>query len=155
MSSLAQIDPDAPLSAWALAERRNEQSVLRKALIPGLVATCDLCGDVLPATFVRAAHVKQRALCSDDEKRDVTNVLVACVLCDVAFERGWLTLDEEHRILVSKTLPATPVLRERLDRLSGRTVTRPLNPGCTSSIDSTHSCLRGCFSSSHADLRDA
>jgi hypothetical protein len=64
MSSLAEIDPHAPLSVWALAERRNEQSILRKALIPGLTAMCDLCGDELPATFVRAGHVKQRAHCA-------------------------------------------------------------------------------------------
>ncbi len=88
VSSLAEVDPNAPLSAWAFAERRNEQSLLRRALVPGNTASCDLCGDELPATFVRAAHIKQRALCTDDEKRDATNVLVACVLCDVAFERA-------------------------------------------------------------------
>src|SRR5262249_9359743 len=77
VSSLAQIDPDAPLSAWAIAERRNEQSILRNAVIRGEIASCDFCGNDYPATFLRAAHAKKRALCSDTERRDVTNVLAA------------------------------------------------------------------------------
>jgi hypothetical protein len=108
VSSLAEIDPDAPLSVWALAERRNEQSLLRRSLIPNDTGVCDICGDELPATFLRAAHVKQRALCSDEEKRDPSNVLVACVWCDVAFERGWLGLDAQQHLLVSQALIATP-----------------------------------------------
>lgn len=127
VSALAEIDPEAPLSVWALAERRNEQALLRRTLIPGAVASCDLCGDVFPAAFVRAAHVKQRALCSDDEKRDPTNVLVACALCDIAFERGWLALDDNQNILISATLPVTVALSDRLSRLEGRQVSRPLN----------------------------
>jgi hypothetical protein len=127
ISSLAQIDPDAPLSAWAIAERRNEQSLLRRTLIPHAAGTCDLCGETYPATFLRAAHVKQRAACSEDEKRDPTNVLVACVFCDVAFERGWITLDEGRHILVSTTLAATQALSDRLELLRGRIVERELN----------------------------
>lgn len=128
VSSLAEVDPAAPLSAWAMAERRNEQSLLRRSLIPGATATCDICGDELPATFLRAAHVKQRALCADDEKRDLTNVFVTCVLCDIAFERGWVALDDDQRLIVSQTLPATPALQQHLTALDGRQVDRPLNP---------------------------
>jgi predicted restriction endonuclease len=71
--------------------------------------------------------VKKRALCTDDEKRDPTNVLAACVLCDVAFERGWIALDEEQHVLISSTLPTTGALRQRLDQLEARIVVRPLN----------------------------
>ena len=63
VNSLEQLDPLAPLSVWAVAERRNEQSLLRRSLVADAVVSCDLCGDDLPATFVRAAHVKPRALC--------------------------------------------------------------------------------------------
>src|SRR5205814_781976 len=127
VSSLAEIDPEVPLSVWAIAERRNEQSLLRRALITGSTASCDLCEETYPAAFVRVAHVKQRALCSDDEKRDPTNVLVACALCDIAFERGWLALDDEQHLLVSGSLPSTAALRKRLEAMAGRQIPRPLN----------------------------
>jgi hypothetical protein len=130
VSSLAEIDPNAPLSVWALAERRNEQSLLRRSLVPNATARCDLCGDELAATFVRAAHVKKRALCSDAERRDLKNVLVACVWCDVAFERGWLSLDTDQRVVVSQSLPVTSAMGDRLENARGRQVTRQLNAGC-------------------------
>jgi hypothetical protein len=128
VSSLAEIDPEAPLSVWALAERRNEQSLLRRSLVPNATAQCDLCGDELAATFVRVAHVKKRALCSDAEKRDLKNVLVACVWCDVAFEMGWLSLDTAQTVVVSQSLPATPPMSARLEKARGRQVLRELNP---------------------------
>lgn len=124
----APFDPDAPLSVRAEVERRIEQGWLRRALVRGDVGECELCGDRLPRAFVRAAHIKKRSLCTEAEKRDLTNVLVACVTCDVAFERGWLSLDDAQIILVSGTQPTTPELRSRLDPLAGRSVQRPLNP---------------------------
>jgi hypothetical protein len=108
---LVSIDPDAPLSVWAIAERRAEQGILRHALISGATGVCDVCGDELPAPFLRVAHVKQRARCTDAERRDETNLLVACVRCDTAFERGWLRLDEDQSVLVSGTRPTTAVLK--------------------------------------------
>jgi hypothetical protein len=127
-SGLAEIDPDAPLSVWAIAERRNEQSLLRRALIPAATGQCDLCGDLFPAAFLRVAHVKQRARCTDSEKRDHKNLLVACVRCDIAFERGWLGLDDEQRVMLSATLPTTAVISAQLGELVGRPVARELNP---------------------------
>ena len=73
--------------------------------------------------------MKQRALRSDDEERDVTNVLAACMVCDVAFDRGWLALDDDQRILVSNTMPVMPLLQQHLDRLRGRRVARALKAG--------------------------
>jgi hypothetical protein len=46
----------------------------------------------------------------------------------VAFERGWITLDEEQRILISATLAVTQPLSDRLELLRGRVVERDLNP---------------------------
>jgi len=86
-----------------------------------------MCGDELPATFLRVAHVKPRSLCSDEEKRDPTNVLVACVWCDVAFERGWLGLDEDQKILVSEGLIVTPAMSSLLSRVRDRQIARALN----------------------------
>jgi len=65
--------------------------------------------------------------CTDAERRDETNLLVACVRCDTAFERGWLGLDEDQNVLVSATRPSTSVLKAQLDGLIGRRVVRDLN----------------------------
>jgi hypothetical protein len=124
--ALATFDPDAPLSVYAETERRLEQGWLRKLLIPAETGECDLCGDILPAPFLRAAHIKRRADCTDEERRDPANVLVACVLCDIAFERGWVGLDQDQAVIVSSSRPATPVLTGRLSQLDGRVVVRPL-----------------------------
>lgn len=119
-------DTNTPLSVRTEAERRVEQGWLRRQLILGNQGTCDLCGVELPAAFLRAAHIKPRHLCSEAERRDGANALVACVECDVAFERGWLALDDAQCVLTSGSLPATADLRNHLKRAAGRDVARPL-----------------------------
>lgn len=71
------------------------------------------------------------------EKRDATNVLLACALYDVAFEQGWLTLADDQRVLVSTTLLATADLEEHLKQAAGRVVSRTLNPAAISSTGIT------------------
>ena len=44
----------------------------------------------------------------------------ACLLCDAAFERWWLALDDNQNVIVSATLPATPQLHDWLNDTRGR-----------------------------------
>ena len=97
-------------------------------LVPYDSGDCELCGEHLPRAFLRAAHIKKRSLCTEAEKRDLSNVLVACVTCDVGFERGWLSLDDGQVVIVSATQPTTPMLGARFAALSGRALGRALNP---------------------------
>jgi hypothetical protein len=53
-----------------LAAQRAEQGFLRDRKIPGKTGRCDLCGRQLMKEFLVAAHVKPRAACTLDERRD-------------------------------------------------------------------------------------
>ncbi|MBW0252469.1 EVE domain-containing protein [Cellulomonas sp. PS-H5] len=75
---------------------RGEQAALRRFLFgTATVAECAVCGRLLPVSLLRAAHIKRRSACSDDERRDFRAVAMpACVLgCDALFELGWISVD--------------------------------------------------------------
>jgi hypothetical protein len=67
---------------------RKEQGLLRVYLIGNKAcAPCFVCGEKFPVELLHVAHVKPRAECADDEKRDLNNVVLMCVLgCDALFE---------------------------------------------------------------------
>ncbi|HEX6346460.1 hypothetical protein [Umezawaea sp.] len=123
--------PDDPrldgLDGVALRPYRREQGRLRRALLGDRVqAPCDLCGHLVPAEFLVAAHVKRRSECSPAERADVRNVaMLACVFgCDHLYEAGHVTVD------ATGTLVATPaeteltgLVGEHLRRLHGRRCT--------------------------------
>jgi hypothetical protein len=103
---------------------RKEQSFLRKWLFGSQQqGTCGICGRTYPVDLLVAAHIKRRAECSDEEKRDYTrNVMPTCVFgCDGLFERGYVgvidgvvVVNRAKRALVTK-----PVL-EHLEAVKGR-----------------------------------
>jgi hypothetical protein len=106
---------------------RIEQAYLRKALFPGPTAKCDLCGRTFDLDFLVAAHIKRRASCTQEEKRDVPNVVMsACRFgCDELFERGYISVDEDGHLIRSTALDfsehARAYVREHLaDRSFGR-----------------------------------
>ncbi len=99
---------------------RREQRQLRAWLAGGRKsAPCALCGHPYPVEFLVAAHVKKRAQCTDDERRDLHNVaMLACALgCDALFEAGWITVGEDGRIRVRKAIGE---LADRLANLDGK-----------------------------------
>ncbi|MET9259016.1 hypothetical protein [Amycolatopsis sp. NPDC004079] len=103
---------------------RTEQARLRKLLANGRVsAPCALCGDEFPLEFLVAAHVKKRAACTDDERRNLRDIaMLACGLgCDLLYEAGWVTVDETGRIQTVRIdeLPAGS-LKLRMQHLAGR-----------------------------------
>ncbi|MEU4743288.1 hypothetical protein AB0G02_22890 [Actinosynnema sp. NPDC023658] len=112
------------LDSSAQVKVRTEQSRLRALLAGGRdEAECALCGDLLPLRFLVAAHVKKRALCTDDERRDLDNIaMLACTFgCDSLYEAGWITVDEHGTV---RTCPPESApegnLRNRLLHLRGR-----------------------------------
>ncbi|MFB9927036.1 hypothetical protein ACFORO_18950 [Amycolatopsis halotolerans] len=103
---------------------RTEQTRLRRLLADGRVsAPCALCGDEFPLEFLVAAHVKKRAACTDDERRNLRDIaMLACGLgCDLLYEAGWVTVAETGRIQTVRIdeLPAGS-LKLRMQHLAGR-----------------------------------
>ena len=111
------------LDGIAEVKVRLEQHHLRDRLLNDRAAApCALCADVYPKTFLVAAHIKKRAECSDDERRDIDHVaMLACTFgCDSLYENGWVTVDEAGVIHSSSTSSGRGRLAEQLRALDGR-----------------------------------
>jgi hypothetical protein len=112
------------LDAVAKVKVRTEQARLRRLLAQGATsAECVLCGDQYPLKFLIAAHIKKRAVCTDQERRDLMHVaMLACTFgCDRLYESGWLTVDQ-HGVVQTRLADDLPggSVRNRLLHLQGR-----------------------------------
>lgn len=95
--------PEGNLDRRVAAKSRAEQALLRNVIIPGRDGKCALCGRLFPREYLRAAHIKPRARCTDEERRDLENIAMpACVFgCDVLYENGLITLSQSGEVLIS------------------------------------------------------
>ncbi|MGW0892813.1 hypothetical protein [Saccharopolyspora sp. NPDC002578] len=123
-SQVAQDRHFGDVDATSLVKVRREQARLREVLVGDRdEAHCALCGHAYPLSFLVAAHVKKRALCTDEERRDLLHVaMLACSFgCDALYETGWITVDDRGRVLAAPTesLPAGR-FRDLVHHLSGR-----------------------------------
>ncbi len=119
-------DYTGPLERSAERAHRGEQAHLKRALLPGPTGECALCGRSLPAAFLIAAHIKKRAACTDDEKRDLQNVaMLACLLgCDGLYERGFISVAEGGQLQVSPLAASSPAVAQHIqNHLASRTTT--------------------------------
>lgn len=86
------------LDVVSSAPARGEQASLRRFMFGDATESeCAVCGRLLPVRLLRAAHIKPRSACSDEERRDFRAVAMpACVLgCDALFELGWISVDDQ------------------------------------------------------------
>ncbi|WP_327389887.1 hypothetical protein OG728_11895 [Streptomyces microflavus] len=117
---------DGTLERTARRAQRGEQAALKRRLLQEGQGQCALCGRALPGSFLIAAHIKKRAMCSDDEKRDLANVaMLACTLgCDAVYEHGYIGVTVDGAIQVSPLAAELPEVKAYIqDKLVGRTVT--------------------------------
>ncbi len=125
--SSAQVAKDVyfgSLDTLAQVKVRTEQAQLRSLLAADReTATCALCGHEYPIGFLVAAHIKKRAVCSDAERRDLHHIaMLTCSFgCDVLFESGWISVDENgHVQTVPLDIAPEGRFRDQLQRLDGR-----------------------------------
>ncbi|MER7755279.1 hypothetical protein [Kitasatospora sp. NPDC097643] len=104
---------------------RREQAKLRRLKFRAdVVIGCALCGRTLPTRLVRAAHIKRRSICSSIERRDLENLMPACVLgCDALFEDGFVYVDEGGTVRASSAAEASHDLLSAAGALAGTTCT--------------------------------
>ncbi|MEV7830362.1 hypothetical protein AB0P12_06995 [Streptomyces subrutilus] len=112
-------------SAIAQILTRREQSKIRKAMLNGATEfSCALCGKILPARFIRAAHIKRRAHASRDERLHMANIMPACLLgCDELFEHGYVYVTSTGTVALGGNHSTTPDLVEAAKALDGLIVT--------------------------------
>ena len=94
----ADVDASTPIEQFdipVLAYARAEARAFRRHLFGSAANTrCDLCRRVRPVSLTVAAHIKRRSHCSDDEKKDPSVVMRACLFgCDALFEVGAVYID--------------------------------------------------------------
>jgi hypothetical protein len=138
LSSLGELGPNetedpgflvlgGDLDARTLTSVRREQRKLRAGRL-GLAAAadCSLCQSTVPVDCLRIAHVKRRCECSEQERRDEANIMLACTLgCDHLFELGYVYVDTAGMVRASDraTTSATSAVAQAVGRLAGRTCT--------------------------------
>ncbi|WP_225828227.1 hypothetical protein [Streptomyces naphthomycinicus] len=118
------VDHEGADSVVAKVLVRREQAKLRKKLLNGATeAACALCGRVLPARFIRAAHIKRRSAASRQERLMMANIMATCLIgCDELFEHGYVYVNDNGTIAVSPLSNTTPDLAVAAKALEGRTV---------------------------------
>lgn len=91
---------DIPVST----KRRQENGILRTHLFGGRSSgKCDICGKTLPVGLLVAAHIKQRASATDEERRNLKIVMSACKLgCDELFERCYIFIERGGEIIANE-----------------------------------------------------
>jgi hypothetical protein len=125
-AALAGLDgpQDREVRGWARREQRKARNLLLGSRPAG---ECRLCGRTFGREFLVAAHKKKRSKCTDDEKRDLKNIMMLCCVfgCDALYERGYVTIGVDGEVsvsdrcgLVESTYAAT-VMRTRLDVAEG------------------------------------
>ena len=91
---------------------RAEQRLIMDLLLGGRdKGQCALCGEEYPVEFLVAAHVKRRAACSNKERRNIRNVMLACRFgCDDLFERGYVRISR-GKVVAQLNRATTPTVR--------------------------------------------
>ncbi|QGQ20225.1 hypothetical protein GC089_14725 [Cellulomonas sp. JZ18] len=115
-----QGDLDRPITA----RQRREQRKLRRALLAGRdEAPCAVCGDIFPARFLWASHIKRRSVATEDEVRDLPYIaMLACILgCDALFEDGYIAV-RDGTFVGTTAVDVGSALGQRVRALEGRPV---------------------------------
>ena len=86
----------------AYVKQRKNQGAYRKLLLRAHPNGCCLCGACIqiPSLLV-ASHIKPWRLSDPYEKTDVDNGLVLCPNHDKLFDGGWITFDNEGKLIIS------------------------------------------------------
>lgn len=98
--------PSKGLERETITKERINQGYFRRILLFNYGGTCCLTGLSEPA-LLTASHIKPWARASERERLMPSNGLLLNALHDRAFDRGLITLDDDYRVVVSRTLPHT------------------------------------------------
>lgn len=116
---------DGDLERSGITTHRGEQALLRQRLFgSATVAACAICGEIYPVRFLRAAHIKKRSVCIEQEARDLDHIAMpACLFgCDALFEAGCIAVDSTGHVIADNDPGHPPPLVDRLAALAGRKV---------------------------------
>jgi len=119
--SISEPNPETPLDKIGQVKGRTEQAFLRNVLFNGKkVSNCGICGKEYPISFLVAAHIKKRAECSEEEKRDYKNIIMPMCRfgCDELYEKGYIAIDNGI-VVDTKSKYKTNAISDYLDSIIG------------------------------------
>ncbi|MGD9855361.1 MAG: HNH endonuclease [Planctomycetaceae bacterium] len=105
---------------------RRVQSFFRAAVLTSYGSRCAISGIAI-ADLLNASHIIPWSA-SVERRADPTNGLCLNALFDRAFDRGLITLDDDHRVVVASTLVMdleSAALRCDLEKIHGRPIIAP------------------------------
>lgn len=121
---LPSIIDEVDLDRDSRAKSRKEQSFLRAYLLSNCpTGSCVICRYDFPFDMLVAAHLKKRAECTTDEKKDIGNVaaLMCKTGCDDLYEKGYISVDG-GRVVETKKHTGTSRLSDVISRVLGNEV---------------------------------
>lgn len=86
----------------SVVKARIGQSIFKKALL-AVEKKCKLCG-VSDERFLVASHIKRWSQSNHKERLDVNNGLLLCPNHDVLFDKGYISFEDDGKILISDIL---------------------------------------------------
>lgn len=105
-AAVAPYDSNQVLDRDVQTKARIEQGFLRKTLFGvSRKGTCGICGKEYAVEFLRAAHIKARSHCTQDERLDAENIVMPmCTFgCDELYEKGHIGI-KAGRVIRMKPL---------------------------------------------------
>lgn len=118
--------PEMETDALSLRLSRRGQGFFRRSVLAAYGTRCCITGIDVP-DLLRASHIVPWS--HDPAHRlDPRNGLAMNALHDVAFDRGFITIDESYRICISPTLAHTmdePAHTQFFDKYAGRKIFLP------------------------------
>ncbi len=117
--AVSEPKPDEPLDKVVRAKSRTEQSYLRNYLFKGKRdSNCGICGKEYPVDFLIAAHIKKRADCTEEERRDYQHIIMPmCKFgCDDLYEKGYIVV-EEGKVMANLNKYSTLPIKEYLTNI--------------------------------------
>lgn len=122
IETLEGLTLSGPLDIIREQAMRAEQGVIRQALFSANEREkCTICGRDFPVDLLRAAHIKRRADCTTEEKKDYrNNVVPICTCgCDELFERGYLVV-RNGRVAKGNKPATTEAVADHIGRVNDR-----------------------------------
>ena len=117
---LTKLDSLKETETEIMSSRRLEQGYLKRSLFgENTIGTCACCKKEYPISYLVTAHIKKRAFCKPNEKKDINIVMPMCKFgCDELYEKGYISVSNGIFIDMSKT-PTSVELQGYIDKITG------------------------------------